>query len=86
MTAAGRRPQGQDSGARRLPAPAPEPRGARGSNGPATQQTQVTGEKREAGQEAVTGREQSGAEAETAPLQTPPSSRGTAQQGGQLFP
>lgn len=73
MAAAGRRPVGQASGTRPLPAPEPGPQGrAWQGASPAAQPTQGAGERREAGQEAVTGRERGESGSGNALLQTPP--------------
>lgn len=73
MAAAGRRPVGQASGTRPLPAPEPGPQGrAWQGASPAAQPTQGAGERREAGQEVVTGRERGESGSGNALLQTPP--------------
>lgn len=73
MAAAGRRPVKQASGTRPLPAPEPGPRGrAWQGASPAAQPTQGAGERREAGQEAVTGQERGESGNGNALLQTPP--------------
>lgn len=64
---------GQASGTRPLPAPEPGPQGrAWQGASPAAQPTQGAGERREAGQEAVTGRERGESGSGNALLQTPP--------------